>query len=556
VGSARDRRGSSAEPTASLKELGELGYAADGPASPQVGTVLERELEVLGHGGGPEGRSSGRERTYVEEDALAPLEEPALDVDRAFDTEAYDAIRENAFRRVESAPLSTFSIDVDTASYANVRRFLTGGELPPPDAVRIEELLNYFRYADPAPTGDAPFSVSLEAATCPWAPAHRLVRIGLKGRAIDQAARPPSNLVFLLDVSGSMDAPNKLALLKRSLRLLVDSLDERDTITVTVYAGAAGVALPPTSGARKATVLEAVDRLAARGSTDGAQGIRLAYRLAREHFVEDGTNRVILATDGDFNVGTTSDGELVRLIAEQAESGVFLSVLGFGTGNYKDAKLEQLADQGNGNYAYVDSLAEARKVLVEELGATLVTIAKDVKLQVEFNPLEVEAWRLIGYENRLLAARDFNDDAVDAGEIGAGHGVTALYEVVPAGTGLDAPRVDALRYRRPTEPTTAAGHGELLNVKLRYKQPDGDASRLLEVPLVDAHARFDDASDDLRFAAAVAAFGMCLRGSEHRGEADLPRVAGWAEGALGADRGGYRAEFLGLVDAARRLRQD
>jgi Ca-activated chloride channel family protein len=467
-----------------------------------------------------------------------------------FDTEAYTHLAENGFRSVASSPLSTFSIDVDTASYANVRRFLTEDRLPPPDAVRIEELVNYFRYDYPAPTGSDPFSVSVEVASAPWKSEHRLVRIGLRGRDVTFERRRPTNLVFLLDVSGSMVSANKLPLVKKSLRLLVDQLDERDHVAIAVYAGAAGAVLPPTSGDSKGEILGAMERLSAGGSTNGGEGLVLAYRMARENLDREGVNRVVLCTDGDFNVGTSSEGELVRLVEREAESGVALSVLGFGTGNLKDSQMEQLADHGDGNYAYVDRLSEARKVLVEQMGGTLVTIAEDVKVQVEFNPLEASAYRLIGYENRLLASEDFNDDRVDAGEIGAGHTVTALYEVVPARLESERRGVDPLKYQDATRPSAAAGRGELLTVKLRYQDPGGSPSRLIEVPVRDGGATFAQASEDTRFAAAVAGFGMVLRGSEHASGLFLREVRRWAAESLGPDPGGYRTEFLVLVARA------
>jgi Ca-activated chloride channel family protein len=477
-------------------------------------------------------------------------------------TEAYAYRADNLFRRVADQPLSTFSIDVDTAAYANVRRFLSRNERPPVDAVRIEELVNYFPYDYAPPTNGQPFAAHLEVAAAPWAPEHRLVRIGLKGREIAEAQRPAANLVFLLDVSGSMDEPNKLPLVKQSLRLLVEKLRDDDRVAIAVYAGASGLALPSTSAREKAKILAAIDELRADGSTNGAMGIHLAYDIAKANFVAGGVNRVILATDGDFNVGTTSEGELVRLIQEKARSGVFLSVLGFGMGNLKDSTLEQLADKGNGNYAYIDSLAEARKALVEQVGGTLVTIAKDVKIQVEFNPAQVQAYRLIGYENRLLAKEDFNNDQVDAGEIGAGHTVTALYEVVPVGveTPPESPAVDGLKYqvertlavRAPEIPSKVRDPrpAELLTVKIRYKEPAGDISSKLEFPLVDAGARFADASADFKFATAVAGFGMALRDSPHPGRLTLGQVLEWGRAGLGQDAGGYRAEFLSLVDSA------
>jgi Ca-activated chloride channel homolog len=492
-------------------------------------------------------------RTAPAADEQAEPREPAP-AQEAPDTEAYDRLDDNPFLSVHSAPLSTFSIDVDTASYANVRRFLTQGRRPPPDAVRIEELVNYFPYSYPAPAGAEPFSVHVEIAQAPWALEHRLVKIGLKGREIPPESRPPMSLVFLLDVSGSMNAPNRLPLLKQALGLLVEQLGERDRVAIVVYAGASGLVLPPTRDHQ--AVLAALERLEAGGSTNGGQGIELAYRVAQESFVQGGNNRVILATDGDFNVGTTSQGALTRLVEEKARGGVFLSVLGFGMGNYKDATLEKLASHGNGNYAYIDTLQEARKVLVEQMTGTLFTIAKDVKIQVELNPAEVAGYRLIGYENRLLAAQDFNDDRKDAGEIGAGHTVTALYEVVPAGKPVPgAATVDPLRYQSAAGDTPAAGSGELLTVKLRYKQPEGEVSQLLELPVRDAGLSYEQASADLKFAAAVAAFGMLLRDSPYRGTASFDGALELAEEGRGADPGGYRSELLELIRVAKGLAQ-
>ena len=473
-------------------------------------------------------------------------------------TEAYSFQKDNDYLRVADQPLSTFSVDVDTASYANVRRFLTQGQRPPADAVRIEELVNYFPYRYAPPTGNVPFAAHLEVASAPWAPEHRLVRIGLKGREVSDAQRPAANLVFLLDVSGSMDEPNKLPLVKQSLRLLVNKLRSDDHVAIAVYAGASGLALPSTPANRKAEILDAIDRLQAEGSTNGAMGIQLAYDIAKANFVPGGVNRVILATDGDFNVGVTSEGGLMRLIEEKAKSGVFLTVLGFGMGNIKDRTLEQLADKGNGNYAYIDTLAEAKKTLVEQAGGTLVTIAKDVKIQVEFNPAQVQAYRLIGYENRLLAKEDFNNDKVDAGEIGAGHTVTALYEVVPVGADapVTAPGVDALKYQKTEDRGQKTGNsGEMLTVKIRYKEPAGDVSNKLEFPLRDTGVRFEDASADFKFAAAVAGFGMALRESPHMGSLTLAAVADWGRAGLGDDAGGYRNEFLGLVKQAEAQQQ-
>ncbi len=471
--------------------------------------------------------------------------------DLASNTEAYARITDNGFRSVFEEPLSTFSADVDTASYANVRRFLQGGALPPADAVRIEELVNYFRYdGDPEPPSGQPFGVSTEVGACPWRVGHLLLRVGLRAQRIANADVPPRNLVFLIDVSGSMMPANKLPLLKSAMALLVTTLREQDRVALVVYAGAAGLALPSTSGAEKARILAALESLSAGGSTAGGAGIKLAYQVAQEARIDGGVNRVILATDGDFNVGVSSPGELVRMIEEKRRTGVSLTVLGFGMGNLKDATLEQLADKGDGNYAYVDSLAEARKVLVDEAGGTLVTVARDVKLQVEFNPAAVAGYRLVGYENRLLAKEDFNDDTKDAGDIGSGHTVTALYELVPAGVKVGAAAVDPLRYQQPRTAASAATSGELATVKVRFKDPGATDSRLASVAVRTRDAAL---STDFRFAAAVAEFGMLLRGSEHRGDARWAHVADVARATVGVDRGGYRREFVSLVERAAAL---
>ena len=468
-----------------------------------------------------------------------------------FNTEAYDRVVDNPFLRAIQNPLSTFSIDVDTAAYANLRRFLSSGAVPPKDSVRIEEMVNYFSYSYSPPKNSDPFSAQVEVASAPWKPEHRLVKVGLKGREIAQDKRPPSNLVFLIDVSGSMQPPNKLPLIKRGLPLLVEKLTENDRVAIVVYAGASGLVLPSTTCDHKAKILAALENLEAGGSTNGGSGIQLAYDTAIANFIKGGTNRVILATDGDFNVGVTNQGELTRLIEEKAKSGVFLSVLGFGMGNYKDSTLEKLADKGNGNYAYVDSLQEARKVLVEEMGGTLITIAKDVKIQVEFNPALVGAYRLIGYENRILRAEDFNDDTKDAGEIGAGHTVTALYEVVPAGKEGALPGIDALKYQKPVEATRESKSGELLTLKLRYKEPDGATSKLMQVAVTDRGIAWAQASRDFKFASAVAALGMILRDSPYKANATLGSVLELAEAGKGEDKQGYRAEFIELVRTAR-----
>jgi secreted protein with Ig-like and vWFA domain len=612
-------------------------FSAGGDAAPSDGQVSAAGT-AAGWSSTPVGPAGQRLRRVLAVDDLG-----------TGNAESYARITDNTFLAVQANPLSTFSIDVDTASYANVRRMLNQQTRPPRDAVRIEEMLNYFSYDYPQPKGDDSFSATMEVAACPWDPEHRLVRIGLKGREIEAEKRPACNLVFLIDVSGSMSSPDKLPLLKQSLALLVDRLLPEDTVSIAVYAGASGTVLPPTRD--KDEIRAALDRLHSGGSTNGGAGIQLAYRLAEDSFIKGGVNRVILATDGDFNVGVTSQDELTSLIERKAKSGVFLTVLGFGMGNLKDSTLEKLADKGNGNYAYIDSLTEGRKVLVEQINGTLVTIAKDVKIQVEFNPAQASAYRLIGYENRLLAKEDFNDDKKDAGEIGAGHTVTALYEVVPIGAGVrGTPAVDPLKYQPTAEETPANGKAnewarfadpgdafinaymavqsseiaeqtgkpgealsrqqnaaagfayiarqwpdwqpsivdyrqkrvaetiarlqakvesvktaapaapappakpaspELLTLKLRYKQPDGDKSKLLEFPLTDRGETWEKSSPDFRFAASVASFGMLLRESPHKGASTWETVRELALEGRGEDRSGYRAEFLTLIDKAK-----
>ncbi|HEX5971691.1 MAG TPA: von Willebrand factor type A domain-containing protein [Gemmatimonadaceae bacterium] len=466
-------------------------------------------------------------------------------------TEAYDQISENPFRSPRVAPLSTFSVDVDRASYTNVRRFLTRGSLPPRDAVRIEELVNYFPYDDPAPVGDVPLRITTELAPAPWNPRHDLVRVALRARDVDMRRAPASNLVFLVDVSGSMYGPGRLPLVKQSLALLVNELREDDHVAIVVYAGQAGLVLPSTPGSDKQRILQALDGLEAGGSTAGGAGIRLAYDVARRSFIRGGNNRVILCTDGDFNVGQSSDAELVRLIEDRRREGSFLTILGFGMGNYKDAKMEKLAGAGNGNYGYIDDLLEARKMLVREMGGTLLTVAKDVKLQVEFDPTRVQAYRLLGYEDRLLRDEDFANDAKDAGDVGAGHTVTALYEIVRAGVPLDVtlPDVAPLRYQQPSESRSRGD--ELLTVAMRYKQPDGERSMLVTQPVRASSAR--RASESMRFASAVAGFGMLLRHSPNSGSLTWDDVLSLARGARGADEDGYRADFIRLAEIARSL---
>lgn len=472
-----------------------------------------------------------------------------------FNTESYDYITDNPFLKAKDNPLSTFSIDVDAASYSNIRRFVNDGQLPPAGAVRIEEMVNYFTYQYPQPVNDAPFSVNTELAACPWNQQHKLLLIGLQGKKIPAESLPPANLVFLVDVSGSMDEPNKLPLVQSSLKLLTDQLRPQDKVALVVYAGNAGVVLPSTSGESTITIKQAIDQLQAGGSTAGGKGIQLAYKIARKNFIKNGNNRVILCTDGDFNVGMSSDDELESLIEKERESGVFLTVLGYGMGNYKDSKMQKLADKGNGNHAYIDGISEARKVLVNEFGGTLFVIAKDVKLQIEFNPQKVQSYRLIGYENRLLAKEDFNNDTKDAGELGSGHTVTALYEVVPAGvTDPSTDNVDPLRYQNPSKTVkVSAFRDELVNIKLRYKNPGEDVSNLLQYPLMEKTVEINSTSANFRFASAVAAFGMLLRDSKYKGTADFKLVSSLAGKALDNDKEGYRKEFLQLVEKASTL---
>ena len=469
-----------------------------------------------------------------------------------FNREGYDRIVENRFLSTQQNPLSTFSIDVDAASYSNIRRMINGKMLPPAGAVRIEEMINYFTYQYAQPTGTDPFSITTEIAECPWNTAHRLVSIGLQGRQIPVGNLPPGNLTFLIDVSGSMESEDKLPLVKASLKLLLNQLRDEDKVAIVVYAGSAGLVLPPTPGSDKTKIRSAIENLQAGGSTAGGEGIELAYKTAQQNFVKQGNNRVILCTDGDFNVGMSSDDELERLIEDKRKTGIFLTVLGYGTGNYQDAKMQKLADKGNGNHAYIDNQNEAKKVLVNEFGGTLFTIAKDVKLQVEFNPAKVKGYRLIGYENRMLAKEDFNNDKKDAGELGSGHTVTALYEVIPVGVKSDElENVDALKYQQPLQKIATGNFtNELMNIKLRYKQPGGEKSKLVQQPVMDKNASISQASENMRFAAAVAQFGMLLRNSAYKGSSNYKLVTTMAGNALGLDSQGYRKEFLALVKKA------
>lgn len=465
-----------------------------------------------------------------------------------FNTEEYSRIYENQFKDPAGQPLSTFSIDVDTASYANSRRFIKQNSFPPKDAVRIEEFINYFSYDYPQPDDNHPFSIISETSTCPWNQEHLIVHIGLQGKKIKTGKHIPSNLVFLIDVSGSMNNPFKLPLLQSAFKLLVNQLKGNDRVAIVVYAGAAGMVLPSTPGDQKDRINEAINRLRAGGSTAGGAGIKLAYRVAVDNLISQGNNRVILATDGDFNVGVSSTSQLVRMIEKKREKGVFLTVMGFGMGNYKDSRMEQIADKGNGNYFYIDSLLEAKKVFINELGGTLFTIAKDVKIQVEFNPAKVKAYKLIGYENRLLENEDFNDDTKDAGELGAGHTVTALYEIIPANSREKIPGVDMLKYQRKKISARAYKCKELMTVKLRYKKPKGKKSKLIEVTVADNVLKLDKTSDNFRFSSAVAEFGLLLRDSQLKARASYENVLTLAKGAKGTDKHGYRAEFIQLVE--------
>ncbi len=468
-------------------------------------------------------------------------------VSKGYQEEEYQKINENEFKKVKNNPFSTFSIDVDAASYSNIRRFINGGNLPPKDAVRIEEMINYFSYDYPKPKKDQPFSITSEVSECPWNIKHQLIHIGLQGKKIETENLAANNLVFLIDVSGSMDSPDKLPLLKSALTLLVEQLREEDKVSIVVYAGAAGLVLSPTSGSKKDKILAAINNLNAAGSTAGGEGIVLAYKIAKENFIKSGNNRVILATDGDFNVGVSSDEELSNLIEGKRKDRIFLTVLGFGTGNYKDSKMEQLADKGNGNYAYIDNILEAKKVLVKEMGATLYTIAKDVKIQVEFNPAKIKAFRLIGYENRVLADEDFNNDKKDAGEIGSGHAVTALYEIIPSSSDEVIDNIDSLKYQKLAD-SQASQSNELMTIKFRYKEPNDTTSKLIVETLLDKPLPFAAVSNNFKFAAAVIEFGLLLKDSKYKGTSNYNEVIAMAKKAKGGDEDGYRAEFVHLVE--------
>jgi Ca-activated chloride channel homolog len=484
----------------------------------------------------------------------APIDYEPDQYVESHNTEAYNTIVENEFLGSKENPLSTFSIDVDGASYSNSRRYIESGSLPPTDAVRIEEYINYFDYNYPQPKSEHPFSINTEVSDCPWNKEHKLIHIGLQGKRIPFEQIAPMNLVFLIDVSGSMSDVNKLPLLKKSLCLLVDRMRSQDRIALTVYAGAAGLVLPSTSAADKQTIKDALEKLNAGGSTAGGEGIILAYKVAKENFIPNGINRVILATDGDFNIGSSSDGEMTRLIEEKRKEGTFISVLGLGMGNYKDSKMETIADNGNGNYFYIDNIDEAKKVLVTELDGTLYTIAKDVKLQLEFNPAKIKAYRLVGYENRLLKKEDFNNDQKDAGELGAGHSVTALYEIITTDSkeALNT-KVDDLKYSQTTVNKNATASNELMTVKFRYKNPKDTVSKLIVQTLADKSVSLENTSENFRFSAAVAEFGMMLRDSKFKAASSFAQIIEMANNSKGKDEEGYRAEFVKLVKTSELL---
>ncbi len=523
-------------------------------------TKLE-EIEVVGYGRkellpGISILKSPPKRRERETNSFMANSVVTVSCESDFNTENYSAIGENGYKEVSREPLSTFSVDVDKASYSNIRRFINMGQMPPADAVRVEEMINYFDYNYKAPSGDHPFAVHPEMAICPWNSQHFLLKIGLKGHEIEKEDLPPSNLVFLIDVSGSMSPANKLPLLKSAFHMLVNELRPHDKVSIVVYAGASGCVLEPTPGNKKQTIIDALTKLEAGGSTAGGAGLKLAYKKAAESFIKGGNNRIILATDGDFNVGVSSNAEMEKLVSEKKDEGIFITVLGFGMGNYKDDRLEIIANKGNGNYAYIDNIQEAQKTLVKEFGGTLFTIAKDVKFQIEFNPSKVLAYRLIGFENRLLNAEDFNDDKKDAGEIGAGHTVTALYEIIPTGA-EDAEKwmkkTDRLKYQAPTLKIATTHNEEWLNLKLRYKKPDGNSSILIEIPVMGKINPFENAADDFRFAASVAGFGMMLRNSEYKGSLTYSKVISMALKAKGNDNDGYKAEMIRLAKTAENL---
>lgn len=485
----------------------------------------------------------------------SPVADESWHDNNDFSREGYDNIKENPFLKSADNPLSTFSIDVDGASYSNIRRFISNGQLPPDGAVRIEEMINYFTYNYLQPTGDTPFSIHTEYTVCPWNEKHHLVAIGLQGKKIPTENLPAANIVFLIDVSGSMWSQDKLPLVQSSMKLLADQLRPQDKVAIVVYAGSAGLVLPSTDGNDKTKIKDAIDALRAGGSTAGGAGIKLAYKVAQDNFIRNGNNRIVLCTDGDFNVGQSSDDELERMIEEKRKSGVYLTVLGFGTGNYQDAKMQKLANKGNGNHAYIDNLSEARKVLISQFGGTMFTIAKDVKLQVEFNPAKVQGYRLIGYENRMLAKEDFNDDKKDAGELGSGHTVTALYEIIPMGAHApELKKVDELKYQKPQGKAPVFNNAnEVMTVKFRYKKPAEDKSLLLEKIISGSPVAFNNAGNNIKLAAAVAKFGMMLRGSEYKGAGGYDMALQILNPLVKEDKEGYKTELVQLVKASQSL---
>lgn len=483
------------------------------------------------------------------EDKKSKRDDADDEIPQDFNTEEYDMIKENPFLDVLTNPLSTFSVDVDRAAYANVRRFLHSSQLPPKDAVRIEEMINYFDYDYPQPKDEHPFSITMEMGKCYWNPKHYLATIALQGKEIETQNLPASNLVFLIDVSGSMNASNKLPLLKSAFKILMENLRPQDRVAIVVYAGAAGLVLPSTTCKNKDKIINAFNKLEAGGSTAGGEGIELAYKVARENFIQNGNNRVILATDGDFNIGQSSDAALERLIEEKRKFGIFLTVLGFGMGNYKDSKMEKLSNAGNGNYAYIDNVLEAKKILGKEIWGTLYTIAKDVKIQIEFNPAKIKAYRLIGYENRMLRKEDFNDDTKDAGDIGSGHTVTAIYELIPTGSDEDVPAVDDLEYQE----TQVVKSKNMMTIKLRYKEPDKSKSKLIVNRVKEGDIKTKNLSENYQWAAAVTQFGLLLRDSEYKGNASYTSALQLAKQAKGNDPDGYRAECIKLIEIAQAL---
>ena len=490
----------------------------------------------------PEMAAPGLMKSVLSADRGIDIREPD------FATEEYDRIYENEFKDASQNPLSTFSIDVDNASYSNVRRFINSSNLPPKDAVRIEEMINYFTYDYPQPKEEYPFSVITEISTCPWNRQNKLVHIGLQGKSLNYKELKACNLVFLIDASGSMSDNTKLPLLKKAFRLLLDELNVEDQIAIVAYAGAAGLVLPSTPATKKEQIWEAFNQLKAGGSTAGGAGIQLAYKVAKENLIQGGNNRVILATDGDFNVGVSSTGDLIRLIEEKRKDDIYLTILGFGMGNYKDGRMEQISNAGNGNYFYIDNIKEAKKVFVTEMRANLFTIAKDVKIQIEFNPAKVKGYRLVGYENRLMANEDFSDDRKDAGELGAGHTVTALYEIIPAGSAQKIRTTDSLKYQETRVKQEASTGNEIMTVKLRYKLPKEEVSKLIEKPVIDEQIPIEKSSNNFRFSAAVAGFGMILRDSKFKGNLTYKDIIKLAQKSKGQDKNGYRAEFIGLIE--------